>query len=342
MVQRYSAAAVQFDAKITSTKSEVKNNLRHVLRTIDEIMVGYEGYSHPAKFVAFPEFAVTTYFGNNIKENMAIADTVPGEVTDTIGEMAKKHRVYVTLGGVQEVDPKWKGALFNCAPLIGPSGKVLMKYRKVQPFVPAEFCCSPHDLLPEGYDEPLFPVAKTPLGNIGLLICYDGMFPEAVRQLAYNGAEIVVHPTACPDPWGSYPTNWWEITDLAHAIFNSIYMVVPTLNPTRMSPFTWSTRSSIIDYQGRYLSRTPEQGEHIAYATIDVEALRSYRNETVGNQMLAHLRTEAYDYMKKTIYPPSPKEHRDEKLDFPKQLAYTRKAVRGFYDKSSFHDDGRE
>jgi hypothetical protein len=99
-----------------------------------------------------------------------------------------------------------------------------------------------------------------------------------------------------------------------------------------MAPYTWSTRSGIIDYQGRYLLRTPEQGEHIAFATIDIEALRSYRKETIGNQMLAHLRTEAYDYMKKTIYPSSPKAHQNVKLDFQKQLAITRKAVHKFYE----------
>lgn len=331
MVQKYSAAAVQFEVKSTSTRSDVNDNLNHVLRTIDGIASTYQGYSHPTKLVAFPEFAVSTPYGYTIKENMKIADTVPGEITDAIGEAAKKHRMYITMGGFQEVDPEWKGTLFNCAPLIGPSGKVLIKYRKVQPYVPAEFVCSPHDLLPEGYDEPLFPVARTPLGNIGLLICYDGMFPETARQLAYNGAEILIHPTACPDPWGSAPTNWWEVADLAHAIFNVLYVIAPTLAAMELAPNTWATRSSIIDYQGRYVSRCPQSGEHVAFGTIDIDGLRSYRGETVGNQMLAHLRTEAYDYMKRPIYPASPKEHRDLKLDFQTQLSFTRKAVRSFY-----------
>src|SRR6266705_2027992 len=50
--------------------------------------------------------------------------------------------------------------------------------------IPYEVHTSPHDL--DGYDEPLFPVADTPIGRIGCAICYDWLFPEAMRQLTAN------------------------------------------------------------------------------------------------------------------------------------------------------------
>ena len=68
--------------------------------------------------------------------------------------------------------------------LIGPDG-ILATYRKTHPWIPWEVHTSPHDLLPLGYDRELFPVAETELGRIGVATCYDWLFPEAIRQLAW-------------------------------------------------------------------------------------------------------------------------------------------------------------
>ena len=70
--------------------------------------------------------------------------------------------------------------VFNTTCLIGPEG-LLYKYRKVNPWIPWEVHASPHDLA--GYAEPLFPVADTEIGSLGCAICYDWLFPEAIREL---------------------------------------------------------------------------------------------------------------------------------------------------------------
>ena len=102
-------------------------------------------------------------------------------------------------GSFIETDPRWPGVVFNTTCLIGPEG-ILYKYRKVNPWIPYEVHASPHDI--EGYDDPLFPVADTPIGRIGCAICYDWLFPEAIRQLAANGAEVLVRVSAYMDPVG--------------------------------------------------------------------------------------------------------------------------------------------
>ena len=112
-----------------------------------------------------------------------------------------------------EEDPRWPGVVFNTTCLIGPEG-ILYKYRKVNTWIPYEVHASPHDL--PGYDEPLFPVADTPIGRIGCAICYDWLFPEAMRQLAANGAEVLVRVSAYMDPWGATePMNWWTLVNRA-------------------------------------------------------------------------------------------------------------------------------
>ena len=128
-----------------------------------------------------------------------------------------------------EEDPKWPGVVFNTTCLIGPDG-MLYQYRKVNPWIPYEVHSSPHDL--PGYDEPLFPVADTPIGRIGCAICYDWLFPEAIRQLAANGAEVLVRVSAYMDPWGATePMNWWTIINRAAPSRTS-----PTSSPPIRAP----------------------------------------------------------------------------------------------------------
>ena len=91
---------------------------------------------------------------------------------------------------------------------------MLYKYRKVNPWIPYEVHASPHDS--PGYDEPLFPVADTPIGRLGCAICYDWLFPEAMRQLAANGAEVLIRVSAYMDPWGATePMDWWTVINRA-------------------------------------------------------------------------------------------------------------------------------
>ena len=94
----------------------------------------------------------------------------------------------------------------------------------MNPWIPYEVHASPHDV--PGYDEPLFPVADTEIGRIGCAICYDWLFPEALRQLAMNGAEVLVRVSAYMDPWGATePMDWWTIVNRCRALENVAYVV---------------------------------------------------------------------------------------------------------------------
>src|SRR5207247_1547172 len=116
------------------------------------------------------------------------AETIPGPSTDYFGALAKKHGLYVVAGLIE----RDRHQLFNVAVLIGPDGKVAGKYRKV--------------CLPDGeYDKGMSPgsdysVFHTSLGRIGMMICYDGFFPEVARELSNRGAEIIAWPV-----WGCNP-----------------------------------------------------------------------------------------------------------------------------------------
>ena len=204
-----------------------------------------------------------------------------------------------------EADPRWPGVVFNTTCLIGPGG-ILAKYRKVNPWIPFEVHASPHDV--PGYDEPLFPVVDTPIGRLGCAICYDWLFPEAMRQLAANGAEVLIRVSAYMDPWGATePMAWWTVINRARAIENIAYVVAANQGASlrHYPPYSWPGGSQVVDFDGRLLAEaSPGPGERIVVAPIDLSALRHERATRRGHHMLAHLRTEAYPVYRRHIYPP--------------------------------------
>jgi predicted amidohydrolase len=155
----------------------------------------------------------------------------------------------------------------------------------------------------------MFPVADTPIGRLGSAICYDWLFPEVLRQLAANGAEVLIRVSAYMDPWGaSEPMNWWTVVNRCRAIENIAYVVAANQGAslTQYPPYSWPGGSEVIDYDGRILAQaTPGPGERIVVAPLDITALRHERATRRGHHMLAHLRTEAYPIYSKHVYPPA-------------------------------------
>jgi predicted amidohydrolase len=229
---------------------------------------------------------------------------IPNEHTERYQEKAKKLNVYVQTGTFLESDAHWPGHVFNTTCLIGPDG-IVSKYRKVHTWIPWELHTSPHDLA--DYDEPVFPVVDTEIGKIGTAICYDWLFPEAIRQLSLGGAELLVRVSAYMDPWGTAePLDWWTLVNRVRALENMAYVVAcnQSVSLQNYPPFSWPGGSMIVDYHGRVLGQAePGTGERIVVDPIDLAALRAERERRRGHHMLAHLRTEVYSAYKQSVYP---------------------------------------
>ncbi len=316
---RYSAAACQTDQPNPVDRRQMRRNTDRILSMIDSAVVGSAPFL-PVKLVVFPEFAhAAPVFPTAAELIEKLAVEIPNEHTERIREKAKEHNIYVQTGSMLEVDKKYKNALFNTTCLIGAEG-ILYKYRKVNTWIPYEVHTSPHDV--EGYDEPLFPVADTPIGKIGTAICYDWLFPEVLRQLAANGAEVLVRVSAYMDPWNATaPMDWWTIINRCRAIENTAYVVAANQAASLKNypPYSWSGGSQIVDYEGRLLAdASPGPGERMVVAPIDVSALRHERQTRRGHSFLAHLRTEAYPVYQKHFYPPLLKDNGEEMLSYEK------------------------
>jgi predicted amidohydrolase len=280
-----------------------------MLAMIDRAVVGYAPF-FPVRLVAFPEFGHAAPIYPTAEELLdRLAVPVPNEHTDRYVHKARQHGVYIQTASFLEKDDSHRGQVFNTTCLIGPEG-VLTRYRKVHPWIPWEVNASPHDLLlAGGYHDDLFPVADTEFGRVGAATCYDWLFPEAIRQLALKGAEVLVRVSAYMDPWGATPPmDWWTVVNRCRALENLAYVVAANQGARAeyYPPFSWPGGSMVVDYDGRILAQAdPGPGEKIVVGPVDLAALRAERDRRRGHHMLAHLRTEAYPGYRRPVYPGS-------------------------------------
>ena len=301
---RYLAAAIQTDFPNPKSRAELPERVGRMLAMIDQAVVGYAPFGD-VRLVVFPEFAhaAPVYFTvPELIEHLAVS--LPSDETDRYVRKAKEHGIYIQTGTFLEIDAKYPGHVFNTTCLIGPDG-VLAKYRKVNPWIPWEVHSSPHDI--PGYAEPMFPVTDTEIGKLGCAICYDWLFPEAIRELALGGAEVLIRVSAYMDPWGATPPmDWWTTVNRCRALENMAYVVAANQGAalSNYPPFSWPGGSMIVDYDGRLLAQAdPGSGEKIVIAPIDIFSLRAERQRRIGHHLLSHIRQESHTRAIQPRYP---------------------------------------
>jgi predicted amidohydrolase len=292
------AAACQTDFPAPTSREEIGERVQHMCSMVEQTLAGYEPF-FDVRLFAFPEFAHAVPIHETVdKLRRHLAVPVPNEHTDRYVRLAREQGCYIQTGSFLEADPAYPNLVFNTTVLVGPEG-VLTKYRKVNPWIPWEVHSSPHDL-PDYPDDP-FPVADTEIGRIAVATCYDWLFPETIRELAFRGAEILIRISAYMDPWGTAePMNWWSLVNRTRALENTAFVVAANQGASlaHYPPFSWPGGSMVVDYDGRILAQAdPGPGEKIVVAPIDVDALRAERKRRFGHDMRAHLRSELYTYM---------------------------------------------
>ncbi|MGH8495611.1 MAG: nitrilase-related carbon-nitrogen hydrolase [Gammaproteobacteria bacterium] len=306
MSQIFYAAACQTDFPCPASRAEIVERTRRMLEMIEQTITGYEPF-FDVRLLAFPEFAHSAPIYETVEKlRRHLAVPVPNEHTDAYEKLAKAYGCYIQTGSFLESDADYPEAVFNTTVLIGPSG-VLSKYRKVNPWIPWEVHASPHDI--PGYPHDPFPVADTELGRLGVATCYDWLFPEAIRQIAFNGAELIVRISAYMDPWGvAPPTDWWTLVNRTRALENTVFVVAANQGASfrNYPPFSWPGGSMIVDYDGRVVAQADAgPGEKIVVAPIDMNALRAERERRRGHDMRAHLRNGMYPYSRRDWLEPS-------------------------------------
>lgn len=199
-----------------------------------------EAAARQADLVVLPESL--TFYG--LKKTYAeCAEPIPGPSTEYFGKLAKQHDLYL-VAGLLERD----GHLtYNVAVLMGPDGKLVGKYRKVTlPRGEVEGGLMPGDD---------YPVFETRFGKVGMMICYDGFFPEVARELSNRGAEVIAWPV-----WGCNP-----MLGAARACENHVYVVSSTYTDVSSD---WMI-SAVFGHDGIPLAKA-EKWSTVAIAEVDL------------------------------------------------------------------------
>ena len=247
MGDRVKIAAVQMDPSITKNKE----NLEKMLFEIEAAA------KKGADLIAFPECALSGYVFSSREEAVPFAESIPGASTDRLAACCKGLGVHAVVCLLE----KDADRLYNVAVLIGPEG-VVGKYRKNHlPFVGI-------DRFLDAGDKP-FQVYETPIGNIGLHICYDCSFPESTRIMALLGADILVLPTNWPEGRDKIPSFIVN----ARAYENRVHFVaVDRVGTERGARFLG--RSKIVSALGDTLAEASSDREETIYGEVSLAAAR--------------------------------------------------------------------
>lgn len=234
-----------------------------------------------AAVVAFPEGFAWPWFLREPKDpRAALSQTVPGPAVERLQEVARRRGV-VIVAPVFERDHH--GTLFNSAAVLDADGALLGTQRLVH--VP-----DARDHVERDYFAPGdhgFTVFKTRAVQLGILICWDNFFPEAMRSLGLGGAELVLCPTANTVP-ASHPK--WERAIVGGAVCNGYYAF--RVNRTgQEGDLKFYGKSFCVDPNGDPAVEPADGAESVVIAEVDLERVRWVRRQW---PFLRERRPEAY------------------------------------------------
>lgn len=223
-----------------------------------------EAAAKGARLVITPEGFLEGYVANeNANKDLSeekyerVVEPLDGKMVDRVRALAAELKIHLVLGFAE----RRGGRNFNSAILVSPDGEIAMHYSKAH----------------TAEDEPFnthgaeFPVAETPFGRVGALICYDRQLPETSRILAIKGARLIIVPA-----WGSYG-EMNTVMMRTRAYENSVYLA-----------FVHPNRVMVIDPRGTIVAENQGEGDQLVFAEIDLD------DDRIGRGTIRHRRPDIY------------------------------------------------
>lgn len=314
----YSAVAMQLTAhslETLDTEAAARAAMiQHIadiepqIRSATLFIAQYGG--HPVKLAVLPEYLFTSFPGRISIVDFAakVGFASDGPEYAALGAMAQRLDMYIA-GNAYERDENFPDFYFQTSFIIGPSGDVVLRYRRLL----SMFAPSPHDVWEKYLDiyglEGVFPVAKTEIGTLACIASEEILYPEIARALAFRGAEVFLHSSS---EAGSPLSTNKDIAKQARAFENMSYVVSANtagISGTALPLSSAEGNSSITDYRGKVVAKSGDGETFTAFANIDLGALRETRSTPAMTNYLArqspHLFVAAYADAAKDFHHPN-------------------------------------
>lgn len=231
-----------------------------------------------ADLVVLPELFHTGYQFVSMKEVEELSEEIPGgPATQRLAELSRDRSIYIVAG----IAERSGGLFYNSAVITGPQG-YMGTYRKTHLFFEEKLWFSPGNTG--------FRVWDTPVGKIGVMICFDWFFPESARTLSLMGAEIIAHPSNlvlpfCPDGM------------VTRCLENRVFAITANRTGTEKrgdkEALTFIGTSQITSPGGKILYRAAPDLEESGSAEIEVREAAS-KDLNPMNNLFADRREEFY------------------------------------------------
>lgn len=249
---------------------EVKRNVKKAVDAIASIN---------ADLIVLPELFNTGYQFIEKAEAFSLSeDITSGYTTRELEKISRDKKTYIVAGIAEKSDNQ----IYNSAILTGPDGLIGF-YRKIHLF----------------YEEKLwfsvgssgFKVWKTPIGNIGIMICFDWFFPESARTLALKGADIIAHPSNlvlsyCPDGM------------VTRCLENKVFAVTANRigfeQRSGKEKLVYIGKSQITSPKGEIIHRAKNNREELKIVEININEARN-KNLNQYNNLFCDRRKEFYE-----------------------------------------------
>jgi len=227
-----------------------------------------------AELIVLPELCNSGYNFDSPEQARTFSEEIPtSRMVDFLHEQCREHRFHVVCG----LNERAGDRLYNMSVLIGPEG-VLGSYRKIHLFLNEKDIFEPGDLG--------LPVFDIGICRVGMLICFDWVFPEVWRSLALDGADIICHPSNLVIP------GLAQRAVPIQGLFNGVFTITANRVGTEKD-LTFTGLSTIASNRGDILCQASADGEEVGVVEIDVAAARD-KSITARNDRLADRRPDQY------------------------------------------------
>ena len=287
--------------KSDAARRQIKNSIARLKR---EIAASKAFIGPDCRLVVLGEYTLTGFpAGESIAEWRDKACLqVDGPEYEQLGELCQSLNIFLA-GNAYEVDPAFPDIYFQTCYLINPSGDVVLRYRRLV----SMYSPSPHDVLDAYLDiygeDALFPVATTELGRIAGIASEEILYPEITRALTLKGAELIFN---CTSEIAAENTIK-QAARRVRAAENLVYVVGANSGGYINSGIPAQSvdgHSDVINYRGDVLAQAGYGASMVAYAEIDLTALRRFRRRPGLPNTLSRQRLELFAAQyQSVIYP---------------------------------------